>query len=86
MLKKNKKVKASTETEVYSGPILKANKEYNTFTLAEGQVVEVEFDSQMVVDDIIATQENNTEEIVQDTFNTDSLEEMLGEGVVIDGD
>ena len=40
----------------------------------------------MVVDDIIATQENNTEEIVQDTFNTDSLEEMLGEGVVIDGD
>lgn len=86
MLRKNKKVNASTKTEVYSGPILKANKEYNTFTLAEGQVVEVEFDSQMVVDDIIATQENNTEEIVQDTFNTDSLEEMLEEGVVIDGD
>lgn len=52
--------------------------------LDEGQVVEVEYDKQMVVDDIKAEQEQNEEELLQDTFNEDGIEELLGEGAEID--
>lgn len=50
------------------------------------QVIEVDYDHEMVEADIQATQENNTIMLEQDTFNTDGIEELLGEGAEIDGE
>lgn len=47
------------------------------------QVIEVEFDELMVKEDTQAQQENNEELLVQDSFNTDEVEDMLGEGAEI---
>lgn len=52
--------------------------------LDEGQVVEVEYDKQMVIDNIKAEEEQNEEELLQDTFNEDGIKELLGEGAEID--
>lgn len=58
------------------------------------QVIEVEYDKDLTEDykkNYIMEEEGiGAEEAepygIQDTFNTDSLEEMLGEGVVIDSE
>lgn len=47
------------------------------------QIIEVEYDKEMVQDDIKAQEENNEELILQDELNTDEVEEMLGEGAEI---
>lgn len=47
------------------------------------QIIEVEYDKNMVQDDIRAQEENNEELILQDEFNADEVEEMLGEGAEI---
>ncbi len=53
----------------------KNEKEIN-FTLVEGQNIEVEFNKEMVIEDIQAQEENNIELLEQDNFNEDSIEEM----------
>lgn len=47
------------------------------------QIIEVEYNKEMVEEDIKAQSENNDEVILQDSFNTDEVEEMLGEGAEI---
>lgn len=47
------------------------------------QIIEVEYDEEMVQEDIKAQEENNEELILQDEFNADEVEEMLGEGAEI---
>ena len=47
------------------------------------QIIEVEYDKEMVQDDIKAQEENNEELILQDELNADEVEEMLGEGAEI---
>ena len=44
------------------------------------QIIEVEYDKEMVEQDIKAQEENNEELTLQDVFNTDEVEELLGEG------
>ena len=44
------------------------------------QIIEVEYDQDMVKQDIKAQEENNEELTLQDVFNTDEVEELLGEG------
>lgn len=50
------------------------------------QVIDAEYDEEMVKEDIKAQEENNEELLVQDTFNEDSPEDMLGEGAEIVND
>lgn len=47
------------------------------------QIIEVEYDKEMVEEDIKAQKENNEELILQDSFNTDEVEELLGEGAEV---
>lgn len=47
------------------------------------QVIEVEYDKDMVEEDIKAQEENNEELVLQDAFNDEEVEEMLGEGAEI---
>ena len=46
----------------------------------EEQIIEVEYNKEMVEEDKKAFEENNTELIEQDTFNKDTIEDLLGEG------
>lgn len=50
------------------------------------QVIDAEYDEEMVKEDLKAQEENNEELLVQDTFNEDSPEDMLGEGAEIVND
>lgn len=50
----------------------------------ENQVVEVDYNKEMVVEDQKATEENNQEMLEQDTFNEDGIDELLGEGATVD--
>lgn len=54
--------------------------------LKENQVVEVEYNEELLKEDIQAQEENNEELIVQDVFNEDSLTELNDEGVVIENE
>lgn len=47
------------------------------------QIIEVEYDKKMVEQDIQAQKENNEELTLQDEFNTDAVEELLGEDAEI---
>ena len=47
------------------------------------QIIEVEYDKNMVQEDIKAQEENNEEMILQDGFNIEEVEEILGEGAEI---
>ena len=38
----------------------------------------------MVAEDLQIQNANNEEELVQDTFNEDGIDELLGEGAIID--
>lgn len=49
----------------------------------EGQIIEVEFDTQLLEDELEIQELGTEEDLVQDTFNTDSVEELLGEGAEI---
>lgn len=44
------------------------------------QIIEVEYNEEMVNEDKKAIKEKNIELIVQDVFNIDEVEELLGEG------
>ena len=50
----------------------------------EKQVIEVEYNKEMVAEDLQIQNANNEEELVQDTFNEDGIDELLGEGAIID--
>ena len=47
------------------------------------QIIEVEYDKNMVQEDIRAQEEDNEKLILQDAFNTEEAEDMLGEGAEI---
>src|SRR5574344_1577816 len=53
--------------------------ENNDFKLQEGQVVEVDYDKDMVLEDESIT---NDDELVQDTFSEDSMDDLKGDTVV----
>ena len=48
------------------------------------QIIEVEYDKDMVEADLKAQEENDLVMLEQDTFNQDSVEQLLGEGATID--
>lgn len=48
------------------------------------QVIEVDYNKEMVIEDQKATEENNQILLEQDTFNEDGIEELLGEGAEVD--
>lgn len=49
----------------------------------EEQRIEVEFDTQLLEDELEIQELGTEEDLVQDTFNLDSVEELLGEGAEI---
>lgn len=48
------------------------------------QNIEVDYNKEMVQEDLTAQKNNDQDLLVQDTFNQDSLEDMIDEGCVID--
>lgn len=48
------------------------------------QIIEVEYNKDMVEEDLKAQKEQNEELLVQDNFNKDGIDKLLGEGVEID--
>lgn len=51
--------------------------------MEEKQIIEVKFNEELVKEDLKAQEENNEELIVQDTFNEDGVDELIGEGAEI---
>lgn len=51
----------------------------------ENQIIEVEYNEEMVQEDLQAQEEQNEEMLLQDIFNEDEIEDLLGEGAEIDG-
>lgn len=54
--------------------------------LKEGQIVETEFDENMILEDLHGLEDGDGSVLLQDTYNEDSIEEMLEEGVEINVD
>ena len=48
------------------------------------QVIEVEYDQAMIDEDLKIQASGVEEDLVQDNFNTDGVEDILGEGAEID--
>lgn len=48
--------------------------------LQEGQVVEVEYNKEMLVDDIQAQKDEDTELLIQDNLNEQNIDELVEEG------
>lgn len=47
------------------------------------QIIEVEFNKEMIEEDLKIQESGNEEELVQDTFNEDGIDELVGEGAEI---
>ena len=47
------------------------------------QIIEVEYDQELVKKDIEAQKESNEELTLQAEFNTDEIEDLLGEGAEV---
>lgn len=47
------------------------------------QIIEVEYDQELVKKDIEAQKESNEKLTLQDEFNTDEIEDLLGEGAEV---
>ena len=47
------------------------------------QIIEVEYDQELVKKDIEAQKESNEELTLKDEFNTDEIEDLLGEGAEV---
>ena len=47
------------------------------------QIIEVEYDQELVKKDIEVQKESNEELTLQDEFNTDEIEDLLGEGAEV---
>lgn len=52
--------------------------------IKDEQIIEVEYDKDMVEADLKAEEENDLEMLEQDTFNQDSVEQLIGEGAEVD--
>lgn len=48
------------------------------------QIIEVDYNKDLVAEDLKIQETGTKKELVQDTFNEDGIAELLGEGAVID--
>lgn len=56
----------------------------NNEEVKDEQIIEVEYDKEMVEADLKAQEENDLVMLEQDTFNEDPIDKLLGEGAEID--